>query len=38
LKSVNHYSDEMLKLSKSAENRARIEKIKARADDYWKGT
>ena len=37
-KSVNHYSDEMLKLSKSAENRARIEKIKARADDYWKGT
>ena len=38
LKSVNHYSDEMLKLSRSAENRARIEKIKARADDYWKGT
>ncbi|MGY2908352.1 methyl-accepting chemotaxis protein [Bradyrhizobium sp. URHC0002] len=38
LKSVNHYSDEMLKLSRSAENRARIEKIKARVEDYWKGT
>ena len=30
LKSANHVSDEMLKLSKSAENRARIEKLKAR--------
>ena len=37
LKSVNHYADEMLKLSKSAENRARIEKLKARAGDYAKG-
>ncbi len=38
LKSVNHFADEMLKLSKSAENRARIEKLKARADDYAKAT
>ena len=37
LKSANHYSDEMLKISKSAENRARIEKLKARAGDYAKG-
>ena len=37
LKSVNHFSDEMLKLSKSAENRARIEKLKARAADYVEG-
>jgi methyl-accepting chemotaxis protein len=37
LKSTNHISDEMLKLSKSAENRARIEKFKARAEDYSKG-
>jgi methyl-accepting chemotaxis protein len=36
-KSVNHFADEMLRLSKSAENRARIEKVKARADDYSKG-
>jgi methyl-accepting chemotaxis protein len=37
LKSVNHFADEMLRLSKSAENRARIEKLKAKADDYAKG-
>ena len=37
LKSTNHISDDMLKLSKSAENRARIEKLKARAEDYSKG-
>ena len=36
-KSLHHFSDEMLKLSKSAENRARIEKLKARVDDYAKG-
>jgi methyl-accepting chemotaxis protein len=36
LKSLNHFADEMLKLSKSAENRARIEKLKARAADYSK--
>ena len=37
LKSVTHFADEMLKMSKSAENRARIEKLKARALDYAKG-
>ncbi|WFU15091.1 HAMP domain-containing methyl-accepting chemotaxis protein [Bradyrhizobium sp. CB3481] len=37
LASVNKYSDEMMKLSKSAENRARIEKLKTRAADYEKG-
>ena len=37
LKSVNHFSDEMLKLSHSAENRARIEKLKVKAGDYAKG-
>src|SRR4029453_12394819 len=37
VKSANHFSDEMLKLSRSAENRARIEKFKARAEDYSKG-
>jgi methyl-accepting chemotaxis protein len=37
LKSVNKFADEMHKLSKSAENRARIEKLKARAEDYSKG-
>jgi hypothetical protein len=37
LKSTNHYADEMLKISKSAENRARIEKLKTRAGDYAKG-
>jgi methyl-accepting chemotaxis protein len=37
LKSMEHFADEMLKLSKSAENRARIEKLKARAADYSKG-
>ena len=31
LKSANHFADEMLKLSKSAENRARIEKLKVKA-------
>jgi methyl-accepting chemotaxis protein len=38
LKSANHLSDEMLKLSKSAENRARIEKLRAKAQDYSKGS
>src|SRR6266850_2202260 len=38
LKSTTHLSDEMLKLSKSAENRARIEKLKTRAEDYSKVT
>ena len=38
LTSLNRFSDEMLKLSKSAENRARIEKLKARAADYSKGS
>jgi methyl-accepting chemotaxis protein len=38
LKSTSHLSDEMLKLSKSAENRARIEKLKVRAADYVKNT
>jgi methyl-accepting chemotaxis protein len=37
LASLNKFSDEMLKLSKSAENRARIEKLKTRAADYAKG-
>jgi methyl-accepting chemotaxis protein len=37
LTSVNKFSDEMQKMSKSAENRARIEKLKARAADYAKG-
>jgi len=37
LKSLNHYGDEMLRISKSAENRARIEKLKTRAGDYAKG-
>ncbi len=37
LKSANHYADEMLKISKSTENRARIEKLKTRAGDYAKG-
>jgi hypothetical protein len=37
LKSANHYSDEMLKISKSGENRTRIEKLKARAGEYEKG-
>ncbi|MEH2522213.1 MULTISPECIES: methyl-accepting chemotaxis protein [unclassified Bradyrhizobium] len=37
LKSVNHFGDAMLSLSKSAENRARIEKLKAKASDYSKG-
>ena len=38
LKSVNRFTDEMLKLPTSAENRARIERIKARAAEYSKGT
>ena len=37
LKATDHAADEMLRLSKSAENRARIEKLKARAGDYFKG-
>jgi methyl-accepting chemotaxis protein len=37
VKSASHFADEMLKLSKSPENRARIEKLKARAADYFKG-
>jgi methyl-accepting chemotaxis protein len=37
LKSTTRISDDMLKLSKSAENRARIEKLKARAADYSTG-
>jgi methyl-accepting chemotaxis protein len=37
LGSVNKFADEMLKLSKSAENHARIEKLKVRAADYAKG-
>jgi len=37
LKAANRFSDEMLKLSKSTENRARIEKLKARAEDYSNG-
>jgi methyl-accepting chemotaxis protein len=37
LSSVNKFADEMLKLSHSAENRARIEKLKTRAQDYAKG-
>ena len=37
LKSVNKFADEMHRLSKSAENKARIEKLKARAEDYAKG-
>ncbi|KRR15554.1 chemotaxis protein [Bradyrhizobium lablabi] len=37
LKSVSKFTDEMHRLSKSAENKARIEKLKARAEDYAKG-
>ena len=37
VKSASHFGDEMLKLSKSPENRARIEKLKARAEEYSKG-
>src|SRR5256714_5160254 len=37
LKSVHKFADEMLKLSHSAENRTRVEKIKSRASDYAKG-
>ena len=35
--SANKYTDDMLKLSQSAENRARIEKIKSRAQEYVNG-
>jgi len=38
LKSTNHLTEEMLKLSKSAENRARIEKLRTRAADYLQGS
>ena len=37
VKSASHFGDEMLKISKSPENRARIEKLKARAEEYFKG-
>jgi methyl-accepting chemotaxis protein len=37
LTSLNKFADEMQKLSKSAENRARIEHLKGRAADYAKG-
>jgi methyl-accepting chemotaxis protein len=37
VKSADHFADQMLKLSSSAENRARIEKLKLRADEYAKG-
>ncbi len=37
VKSASHFGDEMLKLSKSPENHARIEKLKARAAEYSKG-
>ncbi len=37
LASLTRFCDEMLKLSKSAENRARIEKLKARVADYARG-
>ena len=36
-KSMNRFTDEMLKVSKSAENRPRIEKLKSRAADYMRG-
>jgi methyl-accepting chemotaxis protein len=38
LTSVNKFADEMLKLSHSSENRARIEKLKSLAANYVKGT
>src|SRR5882724_6748957 len=38
LQSVNKFADAMLNLSHAAENRVRIEKLKARAGDYLKGT
>ncbi len=38
LTALNKFSDEMLRISKSAENRARIEKLKARAGDYMNGS
>ena len=37
LKSVHKFTDEMIRLSHSGENRARIEKLKSRADEYAKG-
>ncbi len=36
-KSTSHFIDDMLKISKSAENRPRIEKLKAKATEYDKG-
>ena len=38
LKSVNEFAEAMLKLSRSAENRERIEKLRAMAGDYANGT
>src|SRR4029453_15078212 len=37
LNSTTKFADEMLKLSHSAENRARMKKLKTRAQDYAKG-
>jgi methyl-accepting chemotaxis protein len=37
LQSLNKFADEMIRLSHSAENRARIEKLKTRALDYANG-
>jgi methyl-accepting chemotaxis protein len=37
LKSVNEFAEEMLKVSRSAENRERIEKLRGMASDYSKG-
>ena len=37
LNSTNKFSDDMLKLSHSGENRARIEKLRTKAEDYAKG-
>jgi methyl-accepting chemotaxis protein len=37
LQSVNKFADDMIRLSRSAEDRARMEKLKARAQDYSNG-
>ncbi len=37
LKSANQFADEMLQVSHSADNRARIEKLKTRAGEYAQG-
>jgi methyl-accepting chemotaxis protein len=37
LKSMNEFADEMLKMSRSSDNRARIEKLRALAGDFIKG-